>query len=80
MLIWPASYRQLRKTGLSLGVFTDAGWVWDGDRRVSAAPAVGAGIGLRFYALGLNIGLDYALPLNAGEPQPRWHFSLGEVF
>ena len=80
MLLWPASYRQLRTTGLSVGVFTDAAWVWAGDRRMTAAPAIGAGIGLRFYVLGLYLGLDYALPLQAGEQQPRWHFSLGEVF
>ncbi|HEY8391710.1 MAG TPA: BamA/TamA family outer membrane protein [Capillibacterium sp.] len=80
MLIWPASYQQLRKIGLSLVAFTDAAWVWEGNRRVSAAPTMGAGIGLRFYLAGLNIGLDYAIPLKAGEPKPRWHFSLGEVF
>jgi outer membrane protein assembly factor BamA len=80
MLLWPASYQQLRKTGLSLGLFTDAAWVWDGDERISAAPALGAGIGLRFFLLGLNIGVDYAIPLNTEDRQPRWHFSLGEVF
>jgi len=80
MLVWPASYQQLRRTGFSLGVFADAAWVWDGDRRVSAAPAIGAGIGLRFFIMGINIGLDYAIPLNTEDQQPRWHFSLGEVF
>lgn len=80
LLAWPESYQQLRSTGLSVGVFTDAAWVWNGSERISAAPSLGVGIGLKFFLAGLNIGLDYAVPLNTEDASPRWHFSLGEVF
>jgi outer membrane protein assembly factor BamA len=61
-------------------VFTDAAWVWRGSERVSAAPSLGVGIGFKFFLAGLNLGLDYAIPLNTMDSVPRWHFSLGEVF
>lgn len=80
LLAWPESYQQLRSTAFSVGVFTDAAWVWKGSERVSAAPSLGVGIGIKFFLAGLNLGLDYAVPLNTTDSSPRWHFSLGEVF
>ncbi|NLC53314.1 MAG: BamA/TamA family outer membrane protein [Firmicutes bacterium] len=79
-LAWPRSYQQRRSTAFSLGVFADAAWVWDGNQRVSASPSVGVGCGFRFFLAGLNIGLDYAIPLNTEDTVPRWHFNIGEVF
>ncbi|MBA2133740.1 BamA/TamA family outer membrane protein [Capillibacterium thermochitinicola] len=80
LLAWPRSYQERRRTAFSLGAFADAAWVWDGDRRVSASPSVGVGFGFKFFLFGLNIGFDYAVPLNSEDRAPRWHFSLGEVF
>ena len=79
-LAWPRSYQQRRSAAFSLGVFTDAAWVWDGDQLVSASPSLGVGFGFKFFLAGLNIGFDYAIPLNTEDGKPRWHFSLGEVF
>lgn len=80
LLAWPSSYQQRRSTAFSIGVFSDAAWVWDGTERVSGAPSVGVGMGIKLFLAGINIGLDYAVPLNAEDTAPRWHFSLGEVF
>lgn len=79
-LAWPRSYQQRRSVAFSLGAFADAAWVWDGNQRISDNPSVGVGFGFRFFLAGLNIGFDYAIPLNTEDGKPRWHFSLGEVF
>lgn len=80
LLAWPRSWQQRYRTGFSLGVFTDAAWVWDGSQQVSASPSLGAGAGFKLILGGLNLGFDYAVPLNTEDENPRWHFSLGEIF
>lgn len=79
-LLWPSEYRKLRSVGLTLVFFTDASLVWKDGSRVTASPSIGAGMGLKFFLGGLNIGLDYAIPINTPGALPRWHFSIGEVF
>ncbi len=79
-LLWPSEYRKLRGTGLTLVLFSDAAIVWKAGTKITPSPAIGAGIGLKFFFFGLNIGLDYGISYNTPGVSPRWHFSIGEVF
>lgn len=80
LLAWPSSYRQIRGTAFTLLAFTDAAFVWEDQTRITASPSVGVGVGIKFFLFGLNLGLDYAVPLNTPGEHPKWHFSIGEVF
>ncbi|NLW57051.1 MAG: BamA/TamA family outer membrane protein [Firmicutes bacterium] len=80
LLAWPSSYREIRGTAFSLLAFTDAALVWNDQNRLTASPSVGVGVGFKLFLYGLNLGLDYAVPLNTPGEHPKWHFSIGEVF
>ncbi len=80
LLAWPSSYREIRRTAFSLLAFADAGMVWKGENLLTASPSAGIGVGFKIFLYGLNLGLDYAVPLNTPGENPKWHFSIGEVF
>ena len=80
LLAWPSSYREIRGTAFSLLALTDVGYVWKDQTLLTASPSVGVGMGFKLFLFGLNIGLDYAVPLNTPGENPKWHFSIGEVF
>ncbi|HBK67327.1 MAG TPA: hypothetical protein DDZ91_01675 [Firmicutes bacterium] len=80
LLAWPSSYQKIRGTAFTLLAFSDAAWVWKGSSQQTSSPSIGVGVGFKFYFFGLNLGLDYGIPLNTPGEFPKWHFSIGEVF